>query len=261
MRKKGAVDGKPLFRTITRRPNRLFAIGDIHGCISELEVLLEYLEGVLSFSKEDQLIFMGDYVDRGSSSRRVIDRLLAWQEQWTETVFLKGNHEEMFMSFLGLGGEGGENFLANGGTEALRSYGIDPGSDLNSVQSRMPGTHIEFLKGLEVGVCLAEFVFVHAGLRPKIALEKQSYDDCLWIRREFLKAKHNLGKTVVFGHTAFNNVMVDLPLKIGIDTGVIYGNKLSMVELVEGGLYQVDFAERDVKVSSLVELVGGSTEE
>jgi len=250
-RRKKAAGTKPLFRVISRRPKRLFAVGDIHGCVGELQALIEYLEGPLRFNQDDQLIFVGDYIDRGSSSRQVIDLLLALRAQWPETVFLKGNHEEMFMSFLGLGGESGEVFLANGGQQTVGSYGVDPGGDLRELQSMLPPAHVEFLKALEVGVILAEFLFVHAGVRPKVPLGEQVYDDCLWIRKEFLRAQHSLGKTVVFGHTPFADVMLDLPFKIGIDTGLIYGNKLSMVELVEGELYQVDFGEGDVRVSAL----------
>jgi serine/threonine protein phosphatase 1 len=258
-RKKSAVT-KPLVREIPRRPKRLFAVGDIHGCYSELRVLMQYLTTELKLSADDQLIFIGDYVDRGKGSKQVIDLLLELKQSWPETVFLKGNHEAMLLGFLGMGGIGGDVYLANGGVETLLSYGLDPADDLgkDDLRARFPESHLQFLQDLEIAVSLAEFIFVHAGLRPGVPLEAQHEDDCMWIRADFVEEQHDFGKTIVFGHTPFEEVVLHLPFKVGIDTGLVYGNKLTMVELVEGDMYQVDFGERNVKVSALRDRLGST---
>lgn len=259
-RRREAAIQKPLIRALSRRPKRLFAVGDIHGCYAELRVLMQYLTSELKFCADDQLIFIGDYVDRGKGSKQVIDLLVDLKKSSPETVFLKGNHEGMLLDFLGLGGIGGDVYLANGGGDTLLSYGIDPvdALDGSEIKACLPEDHLQFLQELEVGVSLAEFVFVHAGVRPGVPLERQTEDDCMWIRTDFVESQHDFGKTIVFGHTPFEDVVVHLPFKIGIDTGLVYGNKLTMVELVEGDLYQVDFGEGNVKVSSLRERLSGA---
>jgi serine/threonine protein phosphatase 1 len=262
--KNRASDGKgrgrrDLIRPIDRRPARLFAIGDIHGCFTELDVLLTHLIDKQGLSQEDQVIFIGDYIDRGPASRAVIARLIDFKKAFPETVFLRGNHEDMLMSFLGLGGHAGQAYLANGGQEFFESYGIQPLAPLSETLAQIPDSHRTFFAELECGVSVAEFVFVHAGLRPTNALELQNIHDLIWIRTEFTTKPHELGKTIVFGHTPYEDVLIHLPYKVGIDTGLVYGNKLSCVELVEGDLYQVDFGEMDVKVASLKDRLGSTT--
>jgi serine/threonine protein phosphatase 1 len=108
-----------------------------------------------------------------------------------------------------------------------------------------------------MGVQVGEFVFVHAGVSPARSFDDQSEEDLMWIRQEFVQSEHNLGKTVVFGHTPFEDVLLNLPYKIGIDTGLVYGNKLSAVELVHGELLQIDRGDSSVRVSSLQERLKG----
>ena len=254
-----AGSGCPMIRLIEARPRRLFAFGDIHGCAQELEVLIEYLIAARKVDGEDLLIFIGDYIDRGPDSRRVVDYLLEVRRMWPNTVFLRGNHEEMLLDYLALGGSGGEFYLKNGGIDFFASYGISPVGPLSEIRSAIPVEHLEFFQNLEFGVSLAEFMFVHAGISPNKPLIQQSREDLLWIREEFIKSPHQLGKTVVFGHTAFNQVLVDLPYKIGIDTGAVYGNRLSAVELVNGGLFQVEVGDRSVKELSLKNLLASGS--
>jgi serine/threonine protein phosphatase 1 len=242
-------------RVIADRPRRLFVVGDIHGNYTELSILLDHLAAKHNVTSEDLFVFIGDYIDRGPASRQVIDRMLEIQRVWPKTVFLKGNHEEMLLSFLGLGGGNGQFYLPNGGAAFFASYGVEPVGPLSDLIAKLPVAHLEFIRRLELGVSLAEFIFVHAGLNPSRALEKQSSGDLLWIRKEFINAPHEFGKTVVFGHTAFNDIYLDLPYKIGIDTGVAYGNRLSIVELVHGDLYQVGVGEIEVRERSLRELL------
>lgn len=247
--------GQTPFRVITDRPRRVFAVGDIHGNINEIRALIEFLKAERGVDQRDQMIFIGDYIDRGPASRQVIDLMLSLKAAWPKTVFLKGNHEDMLLGFLGQGGTCGDVYLQNGGIAFFDSYGIVPQGKLSDILLELPTSHLDFIKGLELGVVLANFVFVHAGIDPARGLNEQLPEDMLWIRKPFINSEHSLGKTVVFGHTAFDQVLLDLPFKIGIDTGIAYGNRLSAVELVEGELYQVELGEPAVKASFLNDLL------
>ncbi len=242
-------------RVINERPRRVFAVGDIHGHFQELSALLGNVISECKIDERDQIVFIGDYIDRGPSSRQVIDHMLEIRARWPKTVFLKGNHEEMLLSFLGFGGQNGEFYLQNGGISFFASYGVEPVGPLSELIGKIPVAHLEFIKSLELSVTLAEFLFVHAGVNPAKPLNQQTSEDLLWIRKEFIYSPHDFGKTVVFGHTAFNQVYVDLPYKIGIDTGVAYGNKMTIAELVNGDLYQIAVGETAVQRGSLRDLL------
>lgn len=218
--------------------------------------MLQFLRAEHAAGPDDLFVFMGDYIDRGSKSRDVIELMLEVRRDWPKTVFLKGNHEDMLLDYLGFGGESGEVYLENGGAEFLKSYGLHPFATRADVVAAIPVDHIEFFKGLELGVMLAEFVFVHAGINPRVPLEQQSSHDVMWIRGDFTHAPHSVGKTVVFGHTPFEDVLLHLPYKIGIDTGLVFGNRLSVVELVHGQLYQIEQGETKVKSFSLRDRLG-----
>jgi serine/threonine protein phosphatase 1 len=227
---------------------RLFAIGDIHGCPDELGVMLNAIKPV----RGDTVVFVGDYVDRGPSARDVIDLLLEHERAGgAEFVFLKGNHEDMMCSFLGMAGNYGESFLFNGGAATLDSYGVGE-NDLPEARRFIPEHHLEFMRRLATSYLRPPYLFVHAGVVPARELEEQRAEDMLWIRQEFIFAPHRISATVVFGHTPMRAVMVDLPYKLGIDTGLVYGGKLTCVELNEGVLYQVHRRSREVKTGAIV---------
>jgi len=223
---------------------RLFAIGDIHGCVEELAAMLSAVAPV----RGDTVVFVGDYVDRGPAARDVVELLLDYRRGEADYVFLKGNHEDMMLSFLGLPGHYGESFLFNGGAPTLESYGVPEGEP---ALERLPAAHVDFLKTLATSYLHPPYLFVHAGIAPLRQLEEQSVEDMLWIRQEFIFNPHQLGATVVFGHTPMRAVMVDLPYKLGIDTGLVYGGKLSCIEFNEGVLYQVGRGNRHVKSQSV----------
>ncbi len=225
---------------------RLFAIGDIHGCPDELEAMLQ----AIAPGAGDTVVFVGDYVDRGPSARAVIDLALALEKTHAEVVFLKGNHEDMMLSFLGLPGNYGESFLFNGGVATLESYGLKE-DDLAEARERIPEPHLDFFKSLAVSYLRPPYLFVHAGILPTRQLEDQQSEDMLWIRQEFILHPHQIDATVVFGHTPMRGVMVDLPYKLGIDTGLVYGGKLTCVEFTEGVLYQVQRGSRRVQSRSI----------
>lgn len=227
---------------------RLYVIGDIHGCARELETLL----AGLPLAAGDTLACVGDYIDRGPESGRVIDLLLALRRREDlETVFLRGNHEDMCLAYIGRGGHWAEAWHLNGGIATLRSYGIDARLSGREVAARLPREHIAFLESLQLHWSTDGYLLVHAGIRPDRPLAAQDEEDLLWIREEFIRSTHSLPQTIVFGHTPQRSVLVDLPYKIGIDTGCVYGGALTGIELREGIVYQVRFGERQVRQTSL----------
>jgi len=201
---------------------KIFAIGDIHGCYDRLKALMEKIPIDCS---RDTLVFIGDYIDRGPHSVEVVDYLIHLKKRVPEVIFLKGNHEDMLDKFL----TGADRFtyLLNGGQQTLDSYLTKP------VQSEffpIPPDHMEFFKSLRLFYETEEFIFVHAGLRPRVPLKSQNTEDLLWIRNKFVSTKYDFGKRVIFGHTPLKKPLVE-PNKIGIDTGAVYGNVLTCVQL------------------------------
>lgn len=219
---------------------RLLCVGDIHACGAELGVLVKSLAP----TADDQLVFLGDYVDRGPASRETIDFLLELRSRLPRTVFLRGNHEEMMLAFLGLGGDGAGIFLRAGGASTLASYGIDvrsgPPPSPEALRAALPAAHLEFLTGsLRLHFEASPYLFVHAGVRPGVELSRQVPQDLLWIREEFLSTEHGLPWTVVFGHTPLREVWFGPRRKIGLDTGCVYGGRLSGLDLTTGLVHQV----------------------
>ena len=203
---------------------KIFAIGDIHGCDDQLRALMEIIP--VDFSR-DVLVFIGDYIDRGPNSIAVVDYLVDLQKRVPGVVFLKGNHEDMLEKYL----DGTDRFtyLLNGGQKTLDSYLRQPvHSDLYPI----PPDHLRFFKSLRLYYETDAYIFVHAGLRPRVPLEAQETEDLLWIRDKFIYSKYDFGKRVIFGHTPLSKPLVE-PNKIGIDTGAVYGNNLTCVQLPE----------------------------
>jgi serine/threonine protein phosphatase 1 len=230
----------------TPNSGRLFTIGDIHGCPDELDAMLRAIAPVAG----DTVVFVGDYVDRGPSARDVIELLLAFESGPHETVFLKGNHEDMMLSFMGLPGNYGDSFLFNGGIQTFDSYGVSE-KEFHHARKLIPASHLGFLSRLASSYLRPPYLFVHAGVVPSRQLEEQRVEDMLWIRHEFISSPHRLDATVVFGHTPMREVMEELPFKLGIDTGLVYGGKLTCVELTEGAVRQVARGSHTVRTRRL----------
>lgn len=202
--------------------NRIFAIGDIHGCYDRL---LRLLDRINIRWAQDRLVFLGDYIDRGACSYEVIDFLIKLKKQHPGSVFLKGNHEAMLLDFLS--GKRTLRFMDNGGRETLESYYKHvPGAGLSTI----PKEHLDFINSLVLCHETEDYIFVHAGLRPGISMEMQTEEDLLWLREPFISTDTGLGKRVIFGHTPFPEPLIQLD-KIGIDTGAVYGNALTCVRL------------------------------
>jgi serine/threonine protein phosphatase 1 len=232
---------------------RTYVIGDIHGCLDEVDRLLDEIAP----ESRDTVCFLGDYIDRGPSSKAVIERMLRLESEGPRCTFLKGNHEDMFLDYLGLGGHYGDVFLQNGGGPTLASYGF-LGLSAEAIAERLPADHKRFLLGLQSTVRFGRFLCVHAGLRPERGIEEQSEEDLFWIRKEFTSVDHLFPYTVIFGHTPQQDVMLQLPFKIGLDTGLVYGNRLSCLELVEKDLWQVERHGDRVLRRSLAAEFGGT---
>jgi serine/threonine protein phosphatase 1 len=207
----------------------IYAIGDIHGCADKLRRLIDQLA---IDPKQDQLVFVGDYIDRGPDSFEVVDYLLGLKSIFPNVVFLKGNHEQMLEDYLA--GPDKLTFLINGGQATLDSYLRHRPSPQGPV---FPLRHQVFFKGLRLFYETQNYLFVHAGLKPKVPLAQQHPGDLLWIRSQFIYSDVDFGKQVVFGHTPFPEPLVQAN-KIGIDTGAVYGHQLTCVKLPDLVFFQ-----------------------
>lgn len=199
-----------------------YVVGDIHGCYDKLIALMDKINIDLDSEK---LVFLGDYIDRGPDSYEVVDYLINLKKKYPDIIFLKGNHEDMLEKYIAETDR--FTYLINGGQQTLESYSryYKPTDD-----SLIPETHFEFFESLVLYHETDHYIFVHAGLRKNVPLEKQKPEDMLWIRKNFIQSNYDFGKQVVFGHTPLPEPLLQ-PNKIGIDTGAVYGNKLTCVRL------------------------------
>jgi serine/threonine protein phosphatase 1 len=229
---------------------RIVAIGDIHGHRAPVGEMLDRIGP----GSDDLLIFIGDYVDRGPESKQLLDDLVLLKQTSKNALFLKGNHEDMMLGSLGFPALFADfrNWLYNGGTKTLASYGFTS-SDVNRMMQsadesrraaelldRIPKSHREFLRGLDLYCESEHFFFCHAGLDPYLSIEegKKNLQDLLW-RRDHLYAERPVWeKTVVFGHTPISDVLMTERM-IAIDTGLFAFGTLSAVDVLSGEIFQV----------------------
>lgn len=209
---------------------RLIAIGDIHG---QLDLLLELTTALESDCRNTpaptHLIFLGDYIDRGPSSARVIDWLASFAPDWATPHFLRGNHEQCLIDILGdtAPDDMFAAWLDYGGRETLSSYGLgsrvlysdDLDAIRNATRGAVPPHHRRFLEATHSRLRFGDYLFVHAGIRPGVPIEQQSEEDLLWIREPFLSSQDDFGAVVVHGHT-ISPAPENRRNRIGIDTGV-----------------------------------------
>ena len=210
---------------------KTFIIGDIHGC---LDLLKRLLDKIAWSPERDSLIFLGDYIDRGKDPKGVVDYILDLNILSSKIECLKGNHEAMFQDFLS--GRDRDTFLVNGGWKTLESYGNTIILDQGCV---IPPDHRAFYDSLKLYIELEDHYVVHAGFRPGLKVEEQTEEDMLWIRKAFIYSDYDFGKKVVFGHTPFHDPLI-MENKIGLDTGAVYGNRLTCLELPEGTFHSVE---------------------
>lgn len=224
---------------------RIYAIGDIHGCYDLLQQLIEKINQDVQSNPVSHTteIYLGDYIDRGHHSADVINWLTASTATCDNRICIKGNHELYPISFLS-DSRVYEHWKRLGGRETLLSYDLDvpltlSEADLNALQrdfaEKIPKHHIQFFNSLETSITIGDYVFVHAGLRPGVALDKQDAEDLLWIRDEFLKSEYHFGKIVVHGHTPVELPEV-MPNRINVDTGAYATGRLSCLVLEQSDI-------------------------
>ncbi|MBA2919743.1 serine/threonine protein phosphatase [Sphingomonas sp. MAH-20] len=219
---------------------RLYAIGDIHGRLDLLDQLLFRIEADNRTRGDGstQLIFLGDLVDRGPNSAGVVQRALEIRQSGRPARFLMGNHEEVFLKALNGSLEALRFFVKIGGRATILSYGFDEAEYdrldyaelLPELVRRVPAEHVAFLRAFEDRIAIGDYLFVHAGVRPRVPLDEQSGGDLRWIRSEFLDFRGDHGAVVVHGHTITDQVE-ERPNRIGIDTGAFASGRLTALGL------------------------------
>ncbi len=219
----------------------VYAIGDIHGETAKLDRLHALIRADAGQRTAERrvAVYLGDYVDRGPDSAGVVDRLIADTLPGFERVFLMGNHEDFLLQFLDVAGAMAGWFY-NGGIRTLESYDVDlagpdawttdPRQVQRAFRSLLPAAHLEFFQALDLYHVEGDYLFVHAGVRPRRPLVDQTRADLLWIRDEFLYSDADHGHVVVHGHTPCDAVEIRRN-RIGIDTGAVYGGKLTALAL------------------------------
>jgi serine/threonine protein phosphatase 1 len=200
-----------------------FAVGDIHGCFDKLRALLRACDD-LGAGHDVRYVFVGDYIDRGPDARQVIDLLMVKQRTAaSQFVCLRGNHEQLLTGAAAAGRSDRDlmQWWANGGEQTLDSYGVkDP--------SALPSHHLAWIKALPLRFADPKRLYVHAGLRPDVALADQTEDDLLWIREPFLSSNTHYGALVVHGHTPTASGRPDLRAnRLNLDTGACFGGELT----------------------------------
>lgn len=227
---------------------RVYAVGDIHGCADLLDALLVRIaeDDAARGPARTTLIFLGDLVDRGPASAAVIERLRTLATDRPDTRFLLGNHEEVFLEALKGEPKALRMFCRIGGRETIMSYGVDPADydrmdydELHqAMRSRVPAEHEAFVTGFEDMIVIGDYVFVHAGIRPDTDLSMQRGSDLRWIRKPFLDHAGALEKIVVHGHTISPELDVQ-PYRIGVDTGAYESGRLTALGLESSSRWTV----------------------
>lgn len=205
----------------------VYAVGDVHGCLDQLDLLLDRIAADIAVqSMPSHLVFLGDYIDRGPDSAGVIERLSRSTLPGDRQSFLMGNHEEIMLAALDGDRQALAAWLRHGAYDTLRSYGIEREEVLGRqaamaalVEGRVPDDHLSFIAGCVDMVRLGDFLFVHAGIRPGIPLDRQDPADLRWIRKGFVDdVDTDHGVMVVHGHSITKAPDIRRN-RIGIDTG------------------------------------------
>lgn len=244
--RRGASAGERAWTSRVPDGYRVYAIGDIHGRADLLAHLHEMIAADSAARGDANIIivYLGDYVDRGPDSRRVLELAAGDHGAGFRTIALGGNHEAMMRDFMAdpLRHHG---WLANGGDATLRSFRIAVPSEFGPAEKLTEAAHLlshamrreetEFLAGLRLSYRLGDYFFAHAGVRPHVDLDVQVSEDLLWIRRPFLESDADFGAVVVHGHSVRPEVEIRCN-RIGIDTGAYATGCLTALGL-EGADY------------------------
>lgn len=217
---------------------RIYAIGDVHGCVDLFNRIVELIEDddAGRSSAETTIILLGDLIDRGPHSAQVLDKAMSLATR-RKLRIIAGNHEQMLLASFGdiavL-----RQFLQHGGRETLLSYALDPADyarwTLEEVQQRLPHLiperHRAFVASFEDHIAIGDYLFVHAGVRPGIPLAQQSTVDLRWIRSGFLDHDGDFGAMIVHGHTVTPKPELRHN-RIGLDTGAYRSGRLTAIGL------------------------------
>jgi serine/threonine protein phosphatase 1 len=219
---------------------RTIAIGDIHGCLAALATLIDAIEP----GREDTVVALGDYIDRGPHSRGVVDRLIDLARR-CRLVPLLGNHEEVLLAAL----RDISNlrlWLTLGGTDTLRSYGWVSGGPRRALADWIPRTHRDFLTRCRSYHETRSHLFVHAGFVPELPLKEQPGQALRWrVTDAGTAAPHGSGKVAVVGHTPqMSGEVLDLGFLVCIDTNCARGGWLTALDTGTGRIWQADRAGR-----------------
>lgn len=221
------------------KPNvRTYAIGDIHGCLEQLNDLLMQIKAHNDYRHETEtyIIFLGDVIDRGPDSKGVVELLIDFPYDFARPLFIMGNHEEMFVRSLVDEPRLLPQWLEHGGFACAESYGVGRNSLLgqntealkHNLLSAIPQKHVAFLSEFLEFVKVGDFLFTHAGIRPGVALELQNARELRWIRHQFLNYEGDHGFVVVHGHTITDDIEIRTN-RIGLDTGAYETGRLSAI--------------------------------
>lgn len=220
----------------------LYAVGDIHGRSDLLDRLHEAIvrDAAGRRSKRRVIVYLGDYIDRGFDSAGVVARLQGAGPPGFERRFLLGNHDTFLLDFLGGDSAVIDTWMWNGGAAAVESYGVSPAPEayardwpaaLRADLARVfPPAHLAFFRALQINHREGDILFVHAGLRPGVSIARQSREDMLWIRGEFLESETDFGCLVVHGHTPTPEPVIRAN-RIGVDTGAWRSGQLTAAVL------------------------------
>lgn len=229
---------KELSRQAISSGTRIYAVGDIHGCLAQLDRLTASIVADAKTAKATcHLIYLGDYIDRGPESSGVVDRLLAPLPGF-QVQYLRGNHDQSLLDFL-KDPSIYSMWKQFGAQETLVSYGVMPprfdnpaawAQARDALERALPSSHLEFFQSLKLSAEIGPYFFTHAGVRPGIPLAQQVPEDLLWIRDEFLMSGGDFGRIVVHGHTP-TPMPVRKRNRIGVDTGCYATGKLTAAVL------------------------------
>lgn len=239
---------------------RAYVVGDVHGRLDLLEPLLARIEQEIAERPKPKtsIVFLGDLIDRGSSSAQVIERLRTYAPTRASTHFIMGNHEEVMLRVLSGDGSLIASWLRFGGAETLRSYGVEP-TEISKAKPEeavarlkraIPSEHVGFLESFADCISFGNYLFVHAGIRPGVDLSEQAQSDLRWIREPFLEDSTDHGFVVVHGHTITNEVEVTSN-RIGIDTGAFCTGTLTALGLEGSSRWLVQTSDSDTRRVSL----------
>ena len=205
---------------------RIYAIGDIHGRYDLLQTLAARIRSDIEKAppRSSAEIYVGDYIDRGPQSREVVEWLVGTPSLADRRICLKGNHEAMLLSALA-DPAWLHHWLSNGAGTTLASYGLG-----SRELAALPRKHLDFYENLELTASIGSYLFVHAGIRPSLALADQNEEDLVWIREPFLSSDADHGAIVVHGHTPVDVPEVR-PNRINIDTGAVFSGHLTCLVL------------------------------